>query len=68
MAVKNIKLLESDINVDFKENEKENYIQALANMGQRSIIDSNKVEYDAFNFLFIRKFCFSVMNCANVFI
>ena len=50
MAVKNIKLLESDINVDFKENEKENYIQALANMGQRSIIDSNKVEYDSFNF------------------
>ena len=48
MSVKNINLLQNE---NFEEKEKANYIQALANLGQRIGIKGDSITYDSFSFL-----------------
>ena len=50
MAIKNIRLLQSDVTSDINVTEKNTIIQALANLGQRDTINMNGIKYKSFSF------------------
>ena len=54
MAIKNIQTLQSNHNI-FEQDAKEQYIQALANAGQRIGVKGDSITLDQFNFLDILK-------------
>lgn len=50
MAIKNVRLLQSDISDNLESKEKNQYIQALANLGQRNTGELKGIEYKSFSF------------------
>ena len=54
MAIKNIQTLQSNHNI-FEQDAKEQYIQALANAGQRIGVKGDSITLDQFNFIDILK-------------